>query len=422
MSLIRAFRNPSADFSMFTETTAYQRQLLMDWNELPRHVLTSILQFCSHSDLWHARLVCWSWYLAVYDRQLWKLTSLQLTTGDGYYHSSRLLRRIANFIQGVSIGTERGQRENFQKVLGLLPWSVLQTLSLNKCSYAVFTGTTLRILKHHISEAKQLRLVNLGGLPVDDDVIGVLGQVGMASLEELDLTHCFSVTSTGLLHLVAVCQRLRVLKISYCHLSDDLFHVLSSKKLKALDRLDVVATFRENNRQLSTRSWQCLMKQYPRVKVNVVLNNLEEDSVATACQNLFPPSSPAAAVHFKGRVNKLCIQLVAQNCPNLRSFIVHANPKAMGSTDVGPELVKLLSSHRRSLIHLECTGVSVSYNSLVELSQVGKDSVVKCLLIGTHQLLIPIVGYNSKVSAEARKIVNRHQSLGNALYVYHTQE
>ena len=420
--LVRALQFSSADSSMLSEGAAFHCQLAMDWNELPHHVLTSILQFCSHEDRWKVRLVSWSWYLAVYDRQLWKLTSFELTTGDNFYYSSRLLFRMAHFIEGVCIGTDRGQRDNFQKVLGLLRWSVLQTLNLNKCSYAVFTGTTLSILKHHISQARQLRWVNLYGLPVDDDMIAVLGHVGMASLEEVDLTRCFSVTWAGLLVLVNLCDQLRVLKISYSHLSDDLLLALSSKKLKSLDRLDIEVTFREASRELSSSSWHCLVKQYSELKVSFILNNLEEESILTVCQSLFPPSCPAAAVHFKGRVDKACIQLVAQNCPHLKSFIVHANPKASGSTDVGPQLVKLLSSHLRSLVHLECTGVSVAYNSLLELGQIGKDSVLRCLLIGTHRLLVPLVGYDSRVSAEARKMVNRHQTLGNALYVYHTQE
>jgi hypothetical protein len=329
---------------------------------------------------------------------------------------------MARFIEGVCIGTDRGQRDNFQKFLGLLRWSVLQTLNLNKCSYAVFTGTTLNILKHHISQARQLRWVNLCGLPVDDDVIAVLGHVGMASLEEVDLTRCFSVTWAGLLVLVNLCDQLRVLKISYSHLSDDFFLALSSKKLKSLDRLEIVATFREASRDLASSSWSCLVKQYSGLKVNFILNNLEEESILTVCQSLFPPYSPAAAVHFKGRVDKACIQLVAQNCPHLKSFIVHANPKATGFADVGPQLVKLLSSHVRSLVHLECTGIAVAHNSLLELHQLGKDSVLRCLIIGTHRLLVPLVGYDSRVSAKAKKMVNRHQTLGNALYVYHTQE
>ncbi|XP_062499303.1 uncharacterized protein LOC134176665 isoform X2 [Corticium candelabrum] len=250
----------------------------------------------------------------------------------------------------------------------------------------------------------------------------VLGQVGMVSLEEVNLIRCFSVTSTGLLHLVSMCQRLRVLKVNYSHLSDDLLCVLALKKFQSLERLDVVASCGENGISLSSGSWQSLVKRYPSLKVKFVLNNLEDDLFSTVCQNLFSPMSPATVVHFKGKVNKACIQLVARNCLYLKSFIMHANPKVASTEDVGPELVNLLRSHRGSLLHFECTGVSVSYNSLAEMGQIGKDSELQCLVIGTHRLLIPVVGYDSKVSAEARKIVNRHCAFGNALYVYHTQE
>ncbi|XP_027402241.1 F-box/LRR-repeat protein 21 isoform X1 [Bos indicus] len=391
----------------------HMRAALLDWGNLPHHVVLRIFQYLPLIDRARASSVCRRWNEVFHIPDLWRKFEFELNqSATSYFNSThpdliqQIIKKHAAHLQYVSFKVD-SSTESAEAACGILSQLVncsIQTLGLISTAKPSF----LNMSKSHFVSAltvlfvnsKSLSSIKIEDTPVDDPSLSILVANNSGTLRRLKMSSCPHVSSNGILCVADHCQGLRELALNYYMLSDKLLLALSNETHVNLEhlRIDVVS---ENAGQIEfhsikRQSWDALIKHSPGVNVVMYFFLYEEEM-----ETFFKEETPVTHLYFGRSVSKEILGRLGLNCPRLTELVVCAN----GIQVIDTELI-CIAEHCKNLTALGLSECEVSCSAFIEFVRLCGRKLTHLSIM--EEVLIPDDVYSlDEIHTEVSKYLGR---------------
>ncbi|XP_058023383.1 F-box/LRR-repeat protein 21-like isoform X2 [Ahaetulla prasina] len=355
--------------SMFAASHAFN---LIDWGNLPIHIVLQIFQYLPLVDRARASSVCRRWNEVFHIPDLWRKFEFEFNQPATSYLKSthpdliqQIIKRHANHLQYVSF------KAHFV--------SALTVVFIN---------------------SKSLSSIKIEDTPVDDPSLKVLVANNSDTLKLLKMSSCPHVSPAGILCVADQCHGLRELALNYHLLSDELLLALSSEKHVNLEhlRIDVVS---ENPGQtefhtIKKQSWDALIKHSPKVNIVMYFFLYEEEFDV-----FFREETPVTHLYFGRAVSKSMLGRIGLNCPRLIELVVCAN----GLQPLDDELIRI-AERCKNLTAMGLGECEVTCRGFIEFVKMCGGRLTELSIM--EEVLIPDSDYNlDQIHSEVSKHLGR---------------
>ncbi|KAF4015107.1 hypothetical protein G4228_005727, partial [Cervus hanglu yarkandensis] len=386
---------------------------LLDWGNLPHHVVLRVFQYLPLIDRARASSVCRRWNEVFHIPDLWRKFEFELNqSATSYFNSThpdliqQIIKKHAAHLQYVSfkVDSSTESAEAACDILSQLVNCSIQTLGLISTAKPSF----MNMSKSHFVSAltvlfvnsKSLSSIKIEDMPVDDPSLSILVANNSDTLRRLKMSSCPHVSSDGILCVADHCQGLRELALNYYMLSDELLLALSNETHANLEhlRIDVVS---ENPGQIEfhsvkRQSWDALTKHSPGVNVVMYFFLYEEEM-----ETFFKEEPPVTHLYFGRSVSKEILGRLGLNCPRLIELVVCAN----GLQVIDNELI-CIAEHCKNLTALGLSECEVSCSAFIEFVRLCRRKLTHLSIM--EELLKPDDVYSlDEIHTEVSKYLGR---------------
>ncbi|XP_030069286.1 F-box/LRR-repeat protein 21-like [Microcaecilia unicolor] len=386
---------------------------LLDWGNLPDHVVLQVFQYLPLVDRARASSVCRQWNEVFHIPDLWRKFEFELNQPATSYLKSthpdliqQIIKKHAGHLQYVSFKVDSctESAEAACDILSQLVNCSIKTLGLISTAKPSF----MNISKSHFISAltvvfvnsKCLSSIKIDDTPVDDPSLKVLVANNSDTLKLLKMNSCPHVSPAGILCVADQCHGLRELALNYHLLSDELLLALSSEKHVRLEHLRVNVVSENPGQTLfhtiKKQSWDALIKHSPKVNIVMYFFLYEEEFDA-----FFREEMPVTHLYFGRAVSKAMLGRIGLNCPRLIELVICAN----GLQPLDEELIRI-AERCKNLTAMGLGECEVTCSGFVEFVKMCGGRLTQLSIM--EEVLIPDNQYNlEQIHSEVSKHLGR---------------